>query len=227
MDLDGKKFDRGAYVSRAHAVLCEEETLTYPLLVSRITAKSINLAMHLTLDIASELYPLAEQDTITLAVAKSLVPDELDLDREGSVDGDEDAPRRVKRELWRSGDQGLAADFEYVMYGKVSQHRLRLAPLSSWLKMPLNPAQVVRREDRMLTAMFRYTNSTTLRRQKARRGLLLFRSDASGCMCCADPYCTCRTAYFSFGGLLMALRGSYRHMAGVMLGENCYLLIRK
>lgn len=35
------------------------------------------------------------------------------------------------------------------------------------------------------------------------------------------------TAYFSFGGLLMALRGSYRHLAGVVVGENVYLLMRK
>jgi DNA-directed RNA polymerase I, II, and III subunit RPABC3 len=34
-------------------------------------------------------------------------------------DQDEDAPKKVKRELWRSEDQGLAADYEYVMYGKV------------------------------------------------------------------------------------------------------------
>jgi DNA-directed RNA polymerase I, II, and III subunit RPABC3 len=34
-------------------------------------------------------------------------------------DVDEDAPKKVKRELWRSEDQGLAADYEYVMYGKV------------------------------------------------------------------------------------------------------------
>ncbi|ODN73162.1 hypothetical protein L202_07728 [Cryptococcus amylolentus CBS 6039] len=35
------------------------------------------------------------------------------------------------------------------------------------------------------------------------------------------------TAYFSFGGLLMALRGSYRHLASVVVGENVYLLLRK
>ena len=105
--------------------------------VSRITAKSINLAMHLTLDIASELYPLSEHDTITLAVAKSLVPDELDLDREGSVDGDEDAPRRVKRELWRSGDQGLAADFEFVMYGKVSEPLVLVAQKNRYPRLVL------------------------------------------------------------------------------------------
>ena len=36
-----------------------------------------------------------------------------------------------------------------------------------------------------------------------------------------------RTAYASFGGLLMALTGSYRHMQGIVLGENIYLLIRR
>ncbi|PVF93800.1 RNA polymerase [Serendipita vermifera] len=35
------------------------------------------------------------------------------------------------------------------------------------------------------------------------------------------------TAYISYGGLLMALSGSYRHMSGIVLGENVYLLIRK
>ncbi|GAA6007238.1 hypothetical protein JCM11491_003058 [Sporobolomyces phaffii] len=35
------------------------------------------------------------------------------------------------------------------------------------------------------------------------------------------------TAYVSFGGLLMALTGSYRHVSGVTVGEYIYLLIRK
>jgi DNA-directed RNA polymerase I, II, and III subunit RPABC3 len=50
-----------------------------------------------------------------------LVQDELELngDGTGAGAGDEDAPKKVKRELWRSEDQGLAADYEYVMYGKV------------------------------------------------------------------------------------------------------------
>lgn len=38
---------------------------------------------------------------------------------------------------------------------------------------------------------------------------------------------TCRTAYASFGGLLMALSGSYRHISGVTVGEYVYLLIRR
>jgi len=69
------------------------------------------------LDIAPELYALAPEETFTLALAKSLVQEELDVNGE---EEDEDAPKKVKRELWRSEDQGLAADYEYVMYGKVS-----------------------------------------------------------------------------------------------------------
>lgn len=38
---------------------------------------------------------------------------------------------------------------------------------------------------------------------------------------------TYRTVYISFGGLLMALRGSYRHLSNIVVGENVYCLIRK
>lgn len=77
--------------------------------------------MSLTLDIANELYPLEPSETFTLTLARSLVPSELEaLD---NADGDEgedgNEVRRVKRELWRSSEQGLAEDYDYVMYGKV------------------------------------------------------------------------------------------------------------
>lgn len=86
--------------------------------MSRIQATSHNTNSELTLDIAPELYPLAADETFTLALAKSLVADELDVNGEaGEEEGD--APKKVKKELWRSEDQGLAADYEYVMYGKV------------------------------------------------------------------------------------------------------------
>lgn len=74
--------------------------------------------MSLTLDIANELYRLSASENFTLAVARNLIPEELDPD---GIEVDGDGPKRVKRELWRSGDQGLAADYEYVMYGKVSR----------------------------------------------------------------------------------------------------------
>ncbi|KAF9512632.1 hypothetical protein BS47DRAFT_1372777 [Hydnum rufescens UP504] len=35
------------------------------------------------------------------------------------------------------------------------------------------------------------------------------------------------TAYASFGGLLMALTGSYRHLQHIVIGENIYLLMRQ
>lgn len=75
--------------------------------------------MQLTLDIASEVYPINEGENIALAIVRNLVPEEMDA--EDDQDGlDADAPKKVKREMWRSGDQGLAADYDYVMYGKVS-----------------------------------------------------------------------------------------------------------
>ena len=142
VDKDGKKFDR----------------------VSRIQASAHNTQAELTLDIAPELYALAAGETFALALAKSLNPDELDVN--DTVD-DVDAPKKVKRELWRSEDQGLAGEYEYVMYGKVYKFDDSLGG----------------------------DNATT--------------------------------AYFSYGGLLMALRGSYRHLSKLVVGENIYLLIRK
>ena len=71
--------------------------------------------MHISLDIANELYPLAAGESFTMALARSLVPeDEAPKDVEIGAES-----KKVKREMWRSGDQGLAADYEYVMYGKV------------------------------------------------------------------------------------------------------------
>lgn len=81
-----------------------------------------NTQMKLTLDINSEIYPIQAGEQITLAVARSLLPEEMEVDggSEAGENGD-DAPRKVKREMWRGGDQGLAAGYEYVLYGKVSR----------------------------------------------------------------------------------------------------------
>ncbi|KAG8900204.1 DNA-directed RNA polymerases I, II, and III subunit RPABC3 [Tulasnella sp. 408] len=35
------------------------------------------------------------------------------------------------------------------------------------------------------------------------------------------------TVYASFGGLLMALAGSFRHLQNIVIGENIYLLMRR
>ncbi|WVQ74166.1 hypothetical protein IAR50_003759 [Cryptococcus sp. DSM 104548] len=143
VDKDGKKFDR----------------------VSRITAKSHNHSMALTLDLAVELYPLLAGETFTLSLARSLEPEEED---EQAAEGEEGGEvKKIKRELWRRESQGLGDDYDYVMYGKI----------------------------------YKFDDSA--------------QGDAE------------TTAYFSFGGLLMALRGSYRHLASVVVGENVYLLLRK
>jgi DNA-directed RNA polymerase I, II, and III subunit RPABC3 len=85
--------------------------------VSRITATSSSTSMHLTLDIANELYPLSASENFTLAIARSLVP-ERDAE-EAEAEEEEGAPKKIRRELWRDGNQGLADEYDYVMYGKV------------------------------------------------------------------------------------------------------------
>jgi RNA polymerase Rpb8 len=43
-----------------------------------------------------------------------------------------------------------------------------------------------------------------------------------------EPYVLpSRTAYASFGGLLMSLTGSFRHMTNIVLGDPVFLLMRK
>ncbi|BEJ13678.1 hypothetical protein CspHIS471_0308520 [Cutaneotrichosporon sp. HIS471] len=140
VDEDGKKFDR----------------------VSRIKAESRDMGMQLHLDIAIELYPLQKDEVFSLLLARSLKPED-----DVAEEADGDAPRKIKRELWRAQDQGLANDYDYVCQGKV----------------------------------YKFDDSV--------------RGDNQ------------TTAYVSFGGLLMALRGSFRHLAGVTVGENVYLLMRK
>ncbi|KAI5476347.1 hypothetical protein MNV49_007860 [Pseudohyphozyma bogoriensis] len=82
VDRDGKKFDR----------------------VSRISGKSSNHDMDLTLDINSDLLPISPSTTFSFALASSLNP-------EGGKEGEGG---------WREGiEGGLADDWEYVMYGKV------------------------------------------------------------------------------------------------------------
>lgn len=44
----------------------------------------------------------------------------LERDWSGSA---EEGGQQGKREMWRGGDEGLAADFDYVMFGKVSAVR--------------------------------------------------------------------------------------------------------
>ncbi|MCO5613852.1 hypothetical protein L7F22_068130 [Adiantum nelumboides] len=127
IDPDGKKFDR----------------------VSRIVAHSSSLSMDMSLDIATDIYPVSASQNLTVVIASTL----------GRGEATEDS------EAWRiDKPSGLADEYDYVMYGKV----------------------------------YRYDDSA---------------SDIV-------------TVYASFGGLLLALTGSYRHLSNLAVGSNVYLLIR-
>lgn len=69
--------------------------------------------MELTLDYANELIHFAPRDKFSLVLSRTLStdPDAVEAIKDGET----------RREMWRGGDQGLAEDFDYVMYGKVSQ----------------------------------------------------------------------------------------------------------
>jgi DNA-directed RNA polymerases I, II, and III subunit RPABC3 len=78
--------------------------------VSRITARSANLDMHLSLDVNIELYPLAKDEKIAMVLATS-----LSAVGEGEEEGGDQS-------TWRPDIQqrrGLDNDYDYVMHGKV------------------------------------------------------------------------------------------------------------
>ncbi|SNX82007.1 related to RPB8 - DNA-directed RNA polymerase I, II, III 16 KD subunit [Melanopsichium pennsylvanicum] len=143
IDPDGKKFDR----------------------VSRIIASSPSLEMTLSIDIATDVWPISEGQQLTFQLASTL---KKDTKTEGA-DGDtqDAAAQAAERDAWRldqPGNGGIADDFDYVMYGKI----------------------------------YRYDEKV------------------------ADQV----TVYGSFGGLMMALTGNFRHMSNITIGSNVYLLMR-
>ncbi|KAK0546103.1 DNA-directed RNA polymerases I, II, and III subunit RPABC3 [Tilletia horrida] len=152
IDPDGKKFDR----------------------VSRIIAHSSGHDMNLSLDVATDIYPISVNQTLSFQLAASLQRTATAAGRTtgGTVDADAEmegagAGASVQeREPWRmdAGNAGIADDFDYVMYGKV-------------YKYDEGHSEIV-------------------------------------------------TVYASFGGLLMALTGHYRHLSNVSIGANVYLLLR-
>lgn len=76
-----------------------------------MTGYAQNEAIEVHLDYACELYQFKTGAKAHIALARS-----LDTGVSGSADGG----REAKREMWRGGEQGLAEDYDYVMYGKVS-----------------------------------------------------------------------------------------------------------
>ncbi|PWN29021.1 RNA polymerase [Jaminaea rosea] len=136
IDPDGKKFDR----------------------VSRIVASSTTLEMDLSLDVATDIYPISPSQSFSLQLVSTLHPS-------GGEEGATQTTAANGKEVWRDGAGGLAEDWDYVMYGKI----------------------------------YKYDEGAS--------------SDTV-------------TVYGSFGGLLMALTGNYRHLSNVTIGNNVYLLVR-
>ncbi|KAG9314500.1 RNA polymerase, partial [Chiua virens] len=137
IDKEGKKFDR----------------------VSRLYARSKNHDMDMTLDYNVELFPLSDNQTFAMALASSLLP---------PGGGDTGDAEDKDKNIWRpdgKGVKGLEEEYDYVMYGKVSES-----------------------------------------------------FDGGGEIV---------TVYASFGGLLLSLTGSFRHMAGIVLGDPVFILLRK
>ncbi|KAN0062714.1 DNA-directed RNA polymerases I, II, and III subunit RPABC3 [Thecaphora frezii] len=146
IDPDGKKFDR----------------------VSRIIATSPSLDMNLSIDIATDIWPVSVGQQLTFQLASTLKKDSAIKSTGQEGEGLQDASAvAAERDAWRldmPGNGGIADDFDYVMYGKI----------------------------------YRYDEKAS------------------------DEV----TVYGSFGGLMMALTGSYRHLSGVSVGANVYLLMR-
>src|ERR1700748_3533250 len=105
-------------LTEVYAFTIIKPTLANYKLVSRLTARSANFDMHLSLDINFELYSLHPQEKFSLVLATSLVRSGAAGASNGQVTEDSD------QGVWRpdgKGRRGLEEDYEYVMYGKVLQ----------------------------------------------------------------------------------------------------------
>ena len=165
--------------------------------MSRLHAHSSNYDMDLTLDYNTELYPLKMNESFSLVLASSLARGNEAATTNG-VDGAEEKESNV----WRpdgKGRRGLEEDYEYVMYGRVRWNYTML------MKSRLNECRCI--------------NSMVQPRILCMRPVALRVS--------VTLIAFFRTAYISFGGLLMSLTGSYRHMTGIVLNEPVYLLLRR
>lgn len=123
--------------------------------------------MTLSIDIATDIWPVSEGQQLTFQLASTLRKDTAA--KPDGVDGEQQdaAAQAAERDAWRldqPGNGGIADDFDYVMYGKI----------------------------------YRYDEKV------------------------ADEV----TVYGSFGGLMMALTGNFRHMSNITIGSNVYLLMR-
>jgi len=79
--------------------------------VSRIIAHSPTLDMTLSIDIATDIYPVHVGQSLAFQLVSSLRREKADAEADAAAD----------RDAWRldADDTSLAKDFDYVMYGKV------------------------------------------------------------------------------------------------------------
>lgn len=84
--------------------------------VSRIIANSTSSQeTKITLDINHELFPVSENDTLTITLAKSLLLDGED----SSMEGDELTGANGSWRPLKSNQRSLMDDYDYVMHGTV------------------------------------------------------------------------------------------------------------
>lgn len=83
--------------------------------VSRVIASSAALDMTLSLDIATDIYPVHTGQTLAFQLVSSLRREKIESDTAAAAD----------RDAWRleQDDSSLAKDYDYVMYGKVRRRR--------------------------------------------------------------------------------------------------------
>ncbi|CDK24556.1 unnamed protein product [Kuraishia capsulata CBS 1993] len=80
--------------------------------VSRLVGQSTTTQdTKITLDVNSELFPVQNNDSLTITLAKSLAVDEDDASEYNTAGGSWRPPR--------AGDRTLADDYDYVMHGTV------------------------------------------------------------------------------------------------------------
>lgn len=158
--------------------------------------------MDMQLDYNIELFPLKAGQSFTMALASSL--------QRGGPTAGEDGEK--DKDIWRpdgKGRGGLEEDYDYVMYGRVRLINIPLPtypPCSSpWY------AELTEHNIRCINLM-EETRTLCMLRSSTTISLQLSRHS---------------TVYASFGGLLMAMTGSYRHMSSIVLGESIYILLRK
>lgn len=105
---DGKKFDKGAHPQLLRNLSCHTvaDLAIVCFAVNRLICKSETYEMDLSLDIASEVYPLKTGDKFSMCLRST-------LRRDGKPDDGE---------YDQSGEGSVLDDYEYGMSGKVFQY---------------------------------------------------------------------------------------------------------